>query len=719
MQEDHRGEAGLAGLNLQTSYHKGTSDIGRDFFLPAMATATTYRRAVAYFRSSIFAIAWPSVRQFVRNDGQMKIICSPQLTESDKKAAEEGYTARQDADLAKQLRQEIDRMLNTEGLRKPTRILGWLIAENYLDIKLAYVGPDASGVGPRMFHEKVGIFSDAYSNTVVFKGSMNESWSALSEDGNLESIDVFVSWGSRRERERVREENTHFQELWKGDYPEVTTRSVPEAARKKLIDARPRSGWERILTEIEEAFKEERAIAGGDESDGRSKVDVVDKEPYQHQAEVLDSWFEQDRRGIVAHATGSGKTVTAMFAIADAINRNELPVVIVPSQVLLRQWDAEFTSSLPSVRILRCGAGNDRWKRGALLRRFSQKDQDASPKAILTTIQTAAGSEFRNAIASGNHKFLVVDEVHTSGSPKHSNIFNIESGPRLGLSATPKRYNDPEGTRAIKDYFGPILEPRFSISDAIRKNRLCSYSYNPRRVHLTPDEKEEWQTYTEEIGRRVAMQSDGERSEPMEDDKIQRLLIKRADVAKTASRKVALAGKVLQEEYRDGDRWIVYCANQDQMGAVESHLKEEGFEPLTYHYEMEADREETLKYFERRGGVILAIKCLDEGVDIPNATHALILSSSRNPREFIQRRGRVLRRHPKKERAYLYDAIVVPEEDGATGVDSLIEAELARAILFGEDAENARAVAKLKDIALDMGIEPDAVAPVGVEHEDR
>lgn len=180
-----------------------------------------------------------------------------------------------------------------------------------------------------------------------------------------------------------------------------------------------------------------------------------------------------------------------------------------------------------------------------------------------------------------------------------------------------------------------------------------------------------------------------------------------------------MALSVIQKNYESGQRWIIYCDNQEQLGDVLQLLIQNRYNAYEYHSNMSGDRAETLKYFMMHGGILVSIRCLDEGVDIPATTHALILASPKNPREFIQRRGRILRRYKNKYFAQLYDAIVVPEQmhDENDKSDSIIEAELARAIQFGEWAENPSCVTDLKIIARRYGIDYETVKNGGYEDE--
>jgi superfamily II DNA or RNA helicase len=183
----------------------------------------------------------------------------------------------------------------------------------------------------------------------------------------------------------------------------------------------------------------------------------------------------------------------------------------------------------------------------------------------------------------------------------------------------------------------------------------------------------------------------------------QNLLIKRAAIIKGAAQKTELARNVLQEKFVEGDRWLVYCQDQVQMGRVKEELKNAKYPILDYHQAMEGDASRTLEFFTREGGVMLAIKCLDEGVDIPEINRALILASSTNPREYIQRRGRVLRARDDKYSADIYDVLVLD----ANGL-LLSSGEAERAIEFAEEAQNSATKIELK-MLLDKTNEVDYV----------
>lgn len=703
----------LATMDLKKAYHKPVDDIAGAFYLPALAAANRYDRAVGFFSSGIYAIAWGSLRRFVEQGGRMRLICSPVLADGDHEALREGYSARSEAESADALSAEFARMLASPTLAKPTRILASLIAEGIVDVRLAWVGDKAGGRPRRLFHDKVGLFSDG-RDEIAFKGSMNETWSGLSQDGNLESVDVFVSWGGERERERVADERRYFDRLWADEWPGVTTRPLPESTRADIVSAADASHWPEMVDEI--SFEIEHATGWSPEADRPNG-----RMPRPHQVQGLEDWVAAGRRGILKHATGSGKTFTALCAAHDAFRRGEVPVFLVPSELLFEQWRSELIQAFGSrgLQLLLCGAGNGGWSESGLLRTWTRpRDGEPVPRAVLATIPTAAGSRFLSLCTPGEHLLLVADEVHRLGAERSRRIFGLETGPRLGLSATPERAGDPEGTAAILRYFEGIVPPPFGIAEAIAAGALTPYTYSVHPVPLASDEIEVWLRISSEYRRLYARSAgDADMAGGMS-DRLKLLLIKRARIIKGARAKIEAAVGVVVGSYRRGQRWIVYCDDQVQLAAVLAALRHAGVaDAHEYHSAMTGDRTRTLDRFNAVGGVLVSIKCLDEGVDIPEVTHALILASSRNPREFIQRRGRVLRRAPGKLLAHVHDVVVTPPP-GDDDASSILTGEIGRAITFGSHAINPASVTDLKRLALRAGLDWETARKGGFENDE-
>ena len=265
------------------------------------------------------------------------------------------------------------------------------------------------------------------------------------------------------------------------------------------------------------------------------------------------------------------------------------------------------------------------------------------------------------------------------------------------------------------------MPPPYTLKDAIADEVLCKYFYHPSVVSLTEKEQKEWDAISNKISVEYAkaVTASGEK-EAINNERVKMLLLQRARIIKNACNKVNLAVEILLKNYKEGDRWIVYCDNQIQMRNVLDALKSTGIRSYEYHSELsDNNRTATLEYFEQIGGVVVSIRCLDEGIDIPNTTHALILASSQNPREFIQRRGRILRLSDNKNFAYLFDAIVIPNHFSETDkVDRIVETELSRAIQFGEWSRDKKCIVDLKLLAIDNNIDYQQLQSVGIENDE-
>ena len=708
--------SGLASLPLKTEYRKGSDDIARDFYMPCMRIAQRYDRAVGFFSSAIYVIAWPSLKDFVAKNGKMRLICSPILPPGDIEAIETGYSQRFEAENALKMRDDIRDLLATPYLYNPAAVLASLIALEAVDIRIAFM--KNAGRHERLFHDKLGLFGDEFGNTVAFKGSMNETWAGLAADGNLESIDVFLSWEHERESNRVRDNEAYFDALWKNEFAHdgISVRQFPDIARSELVSAADAQRWPDMVDEIC------REIEAAKRFEARNVIGANTLRP--HQSNALRAWESQNRRGILEHATGSGKTFTAISAMRDSLARSEVPLVLVPSEMLLDQWYRELAENLADLnpQILRCGAGYAKWRTDGLIGPWTRAGSE-TPRIVVSTMQTAAMPEFRAAVRQGSHIFLISDEVHRMGSPNHQQLLLLDTGPRLGLSATPRRAGDPDGTTRILDYFNGIVPPPFTLQDAIKSGALTPYFYHVHTVTLTDAEQDQWDEITKRLRRLSGQNASGKSPNPASEQQIKMLLIQRARVLKKAQAKSSAAAAILAKHYHHGDRWIVYCDDLAQLTAVQVDLAKAGIDSMQYHSEMTGDKQQTISLFERNGGIVVSIRCLDEGVDIPAATHALILASSKNPREYIQRRGRVLRRADRKSVANIHDLLVLPSavetsDDVENPHLNIVAGEITRAIEFGRSGLNPSAVTDLERIALRFTNDIGTLMNAGYEEEE-
>ena len=227
-----------------------------------------------------------------------------------------------------------------------------------------------------------------------------------------------------------------------------------------------------------------------------------------------------------------------------------------------------------------------------------------TPRLVLATVQTAASDDFRSRLVGGAHLALFADEVHRLGSPHHRQLLEERLfGARLGLSATPERFGDAEGTTAVLNYFRGVLEPRYSLADAVRDGVLTRYFYRAHTVQLAEDEAAEWRQLSADIGQLRGRIAGGDQSGGLE-DRVKRLLIRRARVVKHARAKVPLAVDVLTREYRRGQRWIIYCDDVEQLNDVSGELLKAGLQNMPFHSQGDGDRAATLEWLTKRGGIV-------------------------------------------------------------------------------------------------------------------
>jgi superfamily II DNA or RNA helicase len=410
-----------------------------------------------------------------------------------------------------------------------------------------------------------------------------------------------------------------------------------------------------------------------------------------------------------------------------------LPVVIlVPSKILFGQWLEEIRKRFPGVPTLLVGAGND-WKADPLKTIYVSKNR--LPRIVLATMQSAATDDFLDFLRQAEDPVLVADEVHRLGSPVNRKLLTIPFSAKLGLSATPERLFDPQGSRALEDAFGvkPVFDlpiggtVRLSASTDERTKVLgrflCKYSYDFEVAKLNSQEQARWDGITREVRKIFARKRGTDADEVLDDPNLQILLIQRARIVKKAAAKPDLALRIIHDRYPREGHWIVYCDDEEQLNSVTLKLRsaEPHLTVLTYHSKMSTDeRDRTLKYFADLPSIIVAIRCLDEGVNVPGANGGVILASSTNPREYVQRRGRILRTALGKRLAQVVDVLVVPQEDPdeAEFPGSIIRSELARAYIFAKDAVNPEVTHRLWRLCQEYSVQPEVDTVVSIMDEE-
>ncbi|VXD16593.1 Type III restriction enzyme, res subunit [Planktothrix serta PCC 8927] len=420
---------------------------------------------------------------------------------------------------------------------------------------------------------------------------------------------------------------------------------------------------------------------------------------YQQQA--VNNWFANRGRGTLKMATGSGKTITALAIATELYQKIGLQALIIvcPYRHLVTQWAKEAEKfnfnpilAFESVQYWQRQLSNELYQLRAGYQPFL---------TIITTNSTLISEGFQSQIRYFPEKTLMVgDEAHNLGSPRLEESLPRNIGLRLALSATPERHFDDSGTDAILNYFGPVLQPELTLAEAIRQGALVRYLYYPILVELTEAESRAYHRLTTRIG--WALMEDNKNWE--NNETITALLIQRSRLIASATNKLDALRQLMKTRLQT-THTLFYCGDgsvetledyspRQLEATVELLGSELGYRVNTYTAETPLIEREKLRQQFEQGELqgLVAIRCLDEGVDIPAIQNAVILASSCNPRQFIQRRGRILRPHPGKERATLFDMIVLPPDLERNTLEverNLLRKELKRFLEFANLADNA------------------------------
>jgi len=679
----------LSDLTLDDSFSSNSNDLLNEFYIPCLEKSTFYQRAAGYFNSGLIALAPLAFADFLERGGKIQLICSPKLNLGDFNSISEGRTL---IDVGREkAHQDILEISKSDNLGFAlSKSLSSLIASKILELKIL-LPTNKQG----LFHDKLGIFSDG-KNFVSFIGSANETAAAWLHEINHENFEVFRSWSNEADARRIRRHRTDFEILWSAPrgWKFATEQEVKEIVFSVSEPEEPNVSLKRIKDILKSRTKTTA-----------SPVHVV-KVLQDHQSVALNNWYQIGSKGIVSFATGGGKTLTAISAIRDWKQKNKPTLVLVPSTLLHKQWQFELRQEIPDVQIISFGAGNRLRGSESIIKEASEN----SNSVILSTYSTAGKPNFLGSLSKNENLLIIGDEVHTAGRKSFKEFLETDfKGPRMGLSATAERYGDAEGTKRIFDFFGKVLEPIFTIPDAIKAGRLVPYSYEFITVSLDNEELRKWEELSKKISRLIAI---GGKQKSMSDS-VKRLLIERAKIIKKCKAKDFIPNRIIQQNYVDGDRWLVYCSDQNQMSSVKEILSKTKFRILDFHQNMVGGKDETLEIFSREGGIMLAIKCLDEGVDIPQINKAIILASSSNPREYIQRRGRVLRKTENKYEAKIWD-ILVTKQDGKL----ISVSEAIRALEFAKTSTSMVSGILLEQLIKGSNME-EALVQIETEIEDE
>ncbi len=660
---------GLRELNLPIHMDTSKDNLDMEFYIPLLASSILYKRGVGFFSSGWLSKVSRGLLELVKNNGKVQIITSPILDKNDYDALLKGETMKKHV-IEKSINKSIEKL--AKDLEEDVlSALAWLVADNILEFKLAVPRNKLEGD----FHDKFGIFIDEEGDMVAFIGSPNESIRGFE---NYESIKIFPSWRDTTSREIAENENNRFDILWNDEDPNISVYTLPKAARDKIIKLRTKP----------RPYKLQKSSL--------SETKLPPPRPYQKEA--VKNWIENNYKGIFEMATGTGKTLTALYAIKEIlkVEKNVIINVVVPYVHLVDQWENEINRL--SSNIVKCYGNKQEWIAVLKSKLLELKLEPKGPLFIITTYSTASKEdlpllELLSEYSKHKKIALILDEAHYAGAPEFSKVLNPKFIYRIGLSATPTRIYDEVGNKNIEEYFtGPkgSIVYSFPIWKAIDNGYLTPYKYYPVLVEMSSMEFEQYKSLTQKI---IKIKNNKNLSEDEKNKRIQQALLTRANLIKEGESKLETLRTLVKENKEKGKikHALFYC-DSHQLDKVIKILHAEGIVAVKFTaHENAEQRRNILKDFEdRKIDAIVAIKCLDEGVDIPPTRFAYFLASDANPRQFIQRRGRILRRYPGKQYAEIYDFVVIPPKDieNKQIAKDILRKELSRFKEFSEHGLN-------------------------------
>jgi len=698
----------LQEVEIKQSYRTSVDNIPKSFYVPLLSRAVSYQRAVGFFSSSILSKISTGISTLANNGGKIQLVASPKLSDEDVEAIRKGYQMR-DEILRNAVKREMTKP-RTPFEEKCLNQLANLIADGILDIKIAFTEKNKH-IG--MYHEKMGLITDADDNIVAFSGSMNESLTAVSL--NYESIDVFCSWKSYEQYERVEEKKAAFSAIWNNDELDIVVLDFPELS-DELIQRYKRKAVERYESYDEDTDNEQLPPQ---EQRRNGAMIPVNVKLHQYQTDAIDEWQRQNYRGIFDMATGTGKTYTGLGALArlcDVLEDKLAVIIVCPYQHLVEQWVEDIERFNINQIIGYSSSPQKNYPQGLedAIRDQKLKVRNKEFFCFVCTNATFALNKTQQMLSKiRGDTLLMVDEAHNFGAERLSNLLFERYKYRLALSATLERHNDEEGTARLYNFFGEKCID-YPLERAIEEKKLTNYKYYPILTTLSEPELAEYSQLSYEISKCMIFDKQGKRKLS---EKGKRLALKRARLVGGATDKLSQL-EVQIKPYINDKHLLIYCGattilseNQDftvtededirQIDAVTDLLGNKlGMNVAQFTSREDVQKREVLKR-EFAASItmqaLVAIKCLDEGVNIPKIKTAFILASTTNPKEYIQRRGRVLRLSDGKEFAEIYDFIALPRpldevhsltEEQRKRELTLVKNEIARAEEFARLALN-------------------------------
>lgn len=623
-------------IPLEISYISSGEEAFSTIINPLLSCTKVYKRSVGFFNSSALNFIGDGVIEMARKGGRIYIATSPKLSDDDIVAIKSGYDAREivyDRFMA-EVRSTLPNIEDENA-----KMLYMLVREGIVDIKIVL---RKNG----MYHDKLALLEDYDGNVIACVGSNNETGSGY--NNNYEKTRVYKSWFDYEGR--IADETTEFDSIWNNENKELTVYDFVDAFQNELLD---------------------RVENRGPYSKKTEKYKIRD-----YQKTAKEKWVENGHSGFFVMATGTGKTVTALYSIKDFITENKIfTVIAVPYKHLATQWAEDVKDFFPNADVhiihgeILDGETN-------VFSSYFRSKTNYKPIIVITTIRSFFLDRYIKLYSTIHYeKLLIVDEAHNFAN-QLSDDLSFDYKYKLGLSATPVFGNDEQKTQTLLEWFGGQVVD-LPIEKALGKY-LVNYEYHPIFVDASDEDEKKFQ----KAHALMVSATDPLTGTIIDQDKFTIGYRGRLRAISMASEKMLKIQEIF-EQVQDTDHTIVYCSDGKLLtnGKTEKDKEQEirhlehilrlinqsalsSVKGIASKFTASEGVDERMKLISafNRGTIeyLVAIRCLDEGINIPSIKSALILSSNDNYREFVQRRGRILRQYPGKNIAHIYDVIVLP-----------------------------------------------------------
>lgn len=715
--------------SIDRDYKTGTENEPLQFYLDGLASSSEFHLLLGYFSSAAINLLSVGFATFISKGGKMRMVINHLLSEKDKEAFEKGQSS-----------DNLNKVFDLSDVVSLGKVLdeydthffeclAYLIAKKRIEIKV--IKPKHNrGIA----HYKSGVFSDG-ENSVGYKASCNFTLFGLSE--NLEELEAFLGWEDERSNKLIKKQlkviNDYFSEQDE-DVEYLSANEIEVAIKDKFGN----KNIDELIVHEEQLFEKKRSLIKNHklkqtivklyddiDKNSRNPKFPYSEGPREYQKIAFNNWKNNNQQGLFAMATGTGKTITSLNCLLEIYKKTGYykALILVPTITLVNQWENECKKFNFTNIVKVCS--KSRWKNdfSAILTR---ERLSATEQVSYIVISTYASFARENIFSELNQlpakTLLIADECHNMGSGALLKFLpQVNCKRRIGLSATPERQFDEEGNKKLFSFFNSENEYtyEYSMEEAINKGVLCRYYYYPHIVTLTGSEMKDYMELSLKISKFYKSESDSFSKNSI----LTALLLARKRIIHKASNKIFVFTDILKKQYKkkgnlkytlvyvpegnDPNEYFEtdYFSENDEIenDNVAVHLIDAFTEAVK-----DIDKRTTIKQFisgtndkenvleQFANGeidVLTSMKCLDEGVDVPRSELAIFCASTGNPRQFVQRRGRILRKHPDKQFAYIHDLVVVPEinpnSESYRMERSMLKKELERVNNFALLSENS------------------------------